>query len=112
MKTCFPLAIILIAGGTAAFGAESQIEIRGVVVADNTTKLSLVDKSNDTTRWVEVGQSFAGFSVKDYDRTTETATLTKAGKEMRLSLVSARVVPEVVAEIPEAVKLAIQNNLR
>ena len=84
MKTLFTLVIFFVAAA-AGFSAQPAIELQGVVVGAGPTKLSLINKADDTTRWVEVGQSFAGYKITAYDSATETATLTKEGApELRL----------------------------
>jgi LysM repeat protein len=101
MKLRHTFVIALVTAG-AVFGAEPEFEFRGVVVSGGTTKLSLIDKSHNATQWVEAGHSFAGFLVS-YDAATETATLSKDGKEIRLRLSTSKI-PEATAKVPEAEK--------
>lgn len=118
MKTLLALVILLVAGGSAV-AAQPTIELRGVMVGPGPTRLSLLDKTNDTTRWVEIGQTFAGYNVTAYDAATESATLTKDGGELRLRL-NAAAVKESAAEStaaspapdPAVVTRAVLNNLR
>src|SRR3954463_14670410 len=114
MKNCFALVILLMIG-SPVFAADSGPELRGIVTSGGVTKFSLVDKSNDTTRWVAVGQSFAGYKVVSYDPATGTVTVTKDGVPYRLRLSSTRIkeappmalMPTAPADIVQAVR----NNL-
>jgi LysM repeat protein len=99
------------------FAAEPIIEFRGVMVGDGATKLSLVDKSSDTTRWVEVGQVFLGYTVKGYDVKTETATLTRMGKDYQIRINTSKIEeapnePISATVLPLEIVHAIRNNLR
>lgn len=114
MKTWLMFVSVCVAG--SLFGAEPALELRGVMVGIGPTKLSLRDKAADNTRWVEIGQNFVGYEVKAYDTDTETATLTKDGKELRLRINTAKAID--ASPIPVASKAtnetvrAIFNNLR
>src|SRR5438128_3277698 len=109
MRKYFAFAIVLAA---SAFGAEPTLELRGILVADGGTKLSLLDKSNGTSRWVDIGQSFAGFKVLAFDAKTETVTLSKDGSELRLRMSSVQVKEAApVLSAPEVTR-AVLNNLR
>jgi len=110
MKLIFTLVIGLFVSG-GAFAAESPIEFRGLTVSGGTTKLLLIDKTTDTTRWVEVGQPFASYRVKAYDAQKKTATLTKDGKELQL-LLNASPVAEAASTLSEEIVQAIRSNLR
>ena len=79
--------------------------LRGVMVGGGPTKLSLLDKAGDTTRWVEIGQTFAGYTVKAYDPAKETVTLLKDGKELRLRL-NASQISDVPADASAAAPTA------
>ncbi|MEO7413158.1 MAG: LysM domain-containing protein [Opitutaceae bacterium] len=112
--TFFVLAVVK----ASVVAAEPALELRGVLEGVGNTKLSLVDRTNDTTRWVDVGQSFAGFAVKAYDPATETATLQKDGKEIRLRINSAKIAEAPIAPLVSTGPIsltaarAIFNNLR
>ncbi|MEO6568635.1 MAG: LysM domain-containing protein [Opitutaceae bacterium] len=108
----FLLFVVLGALQTSALAAGSVIELRGVTEGVGATQLSLRDTTNDTTRWVEVGQTFAGFAVKAYDPATETATLLKDGREIRLRINSAKIAEARTEEASASVAVAIRNNLR
>ena len=109
-KPCVFVIALLLAG--SVFGAEPAMELRGILAADGVNKFSLLDKSNGTSRWVEVGQSFAGFKVAAYDAATETVTLSKDGSEIRLRLMSAQVKEAAPTMTAAEVTRAVLNNLR
>lgn len=107
---------LLVLFAARLFAADATIEFRGVMAGGGPTKLSLVDKSNDTTQWVEIGKTFAGFTVKAYDPSNETVTLLKDGRELRLRLNAAKIAdnqPEdSAAKSPQETSRAVLNNLR
>lgn len=92
-------------------GAEAPVEFAGVFGAGQQVKLALTNRSNAVTRWVAVGEEFAGFIVKSYDQPNETVVLTKDGAETRVKLKSARVKTGAVEPTPQ-IKQAIMRNLR
>jgi LysM repeat protein len=94
-----------------AFCSEPEIELSGVLSADGRTKLAFTDHSAGTTRWVEVGGSFAGYTVTGYDAKEETARLTKNETQLRLHLVSAKFQTSP-AELSPEIRQAIMENLR
>ena len=118
MKSIYTFVVVT-ALQASAFAAEPGIELRGVLEGVGATQLSLLDKTNETTRWVEVGQSFAGFAVQAYDPGTETATLVKDGKETRVRMSSAQIAVAPIDDAPantEKISLPVArtifNNLR
>ncbi|HEX2853130.1 MAG TPA: LysM domain-containing protein [Opitutaceae bacterium] len=97
----------------SAADADAPIEFRGVMAGTGATKLSLKDRTTDTTRWVEVGQTFAGYTVTAYDAAKETASLNKDGAELRLRMNAAQVAEESPPPTLSPDKIeAIRNNLR
>jgi len=114
MKTlCMLVGLFLV--GNIGFAAQPAIELNGVMVDVGVTRLSLVDRANDTARWIEVGQSFAGYKVSAYDPATETATLIKDGAEVRVRLNAAQIKAATSAAAtmtPTEITKAVLNNLR
>lgn len=113
------IALAVLSGlSTLASAAEAPIEFRGVMAGAGAMKLSLKDKTTDATRWVEVGQTFAGYKVTGYDAAKETVTLNKEGVDVRLRLNAAQVKeagPDSSAEptkSKEEITKAVLNNLR
>jgi LysM repeat protein len=82
--------------------ADAVLEFRGVMLGDGSPKLSLTDKTTDTTRWVGVGEVFIGYTVKAYDTTKETATLTKEGKEYRIRINTSKIEEAPLADAATA----------
>lgn len=122
MKLVCSCVLFLLSAGFG-FSAEPVIEFRGVMAGGGPTKLSLVDKSSGTTRWVEVGQVFLGYTVKAYDPAIETATLTRMGRDYRIRINSSKIEDAPVApggtgasaagpKIPFETARAIFNQLR
>jgi hypothetical protein len=112
----FLVAAALVAGG-ASLLAQPAIELRGVLLEGGAVRLSLLDRSSDTSRWVEVGQTFSGYKVTGYDAASETATLNKDGSVLRVSLAGMKIKPaDPLAMIPtrtrEEIQKAVLNNLR
>jgi hypothetical protein len=99
---------------TAALGwAQPAIEFTGVLAAGAETKVLLVDKATGQSRWVRLGQEFAGHTAATYDPRAETIVLTKAGQQFRLKLKDSKVKSGGSAADPSPeIKRAILNNLR
>jgi hypothetical protein len=129
MKYLFTLVVLLLIR-PSAIGAE-VLELRGIVASGGVTKFAVVDKSNETTKWVTIGQTFAGYKVAGFDPATDTLTVTKDSSQLRLRLVGARIKegPAILAMpvltttgsfvqgiagpgVPPEVAQAIRNNLR
>ncbi|HEX2853129.1 MAG TPA: hypothetical protein VHO24_07820 [Opitutaceae bacterium] len=117
MKSIRTLVLLLFISG-CVFAAEPAIEFRGVMAGSGATKLSLRDKATDTTRWLEVGQTFAGYKISGYDASKEIATLTKDGVDLRLRLNASQVKeagPDssaAPAKSKEEITRGVLNNLR
>lgn len=117
MKTLRPL-LFGVLFSSSVFAAEPGLEFRGVMIGAGPIQLSLVDKSTETTKWVPVGKTFAGYTIKAYDPATETATLLKDGKELRIRINSSRIVDAPAGasgsttKISSETSFAIISNLR
>ena len=103
------VALLLLAGTLLA--AQPEIEFVGVLGSGRETRVALKTKSSDQTRWVSVGQTFAGYTVASFDPKAEAVTLTRDGQQVRVPLRQARVAAGT-AEAPPEIKKAVLNNLR
>ena len=109
------MSLGLLLAGSIALAAQPSIELNGVMVDVGVTRLSLVDRANDTRRWIEIGQTFSGYKVSAYDPTTETATLTKDGASVRVRLNSSKIKTDTsgpATMAPAEITRAVLNNLR
>ena len=111
MSTCRWLLFVVLM--TAGLSAQPAIEFTGVLAAGSETKVALVDKSTGASRWVKLGQEFAGYVVKNYEAGGEVVVLTKGGAQFRLTLKSSSKVKAGSSADPSPeIKRAILNNLR
>lgn len=94
-----------------ALRAEPEIEFTAVLAKSGNTTLALADKTAGTSRWVELGGSFAGYRVLAYDAKSESAVLEKDAKQIRLRLTTAKVQHAPDTMSPET-KDAIMRNLQ
>lgn len=82
-------------GGFAALvavhAAEPAVEFSGVLTNEGHTKLALTDKSSGTTRWLEPGDIFLGYTVDRYDVQNDAVFLRKNGQEVRLTLIASKI---------------------
>ena len=76
----------------AALAADAGIEFSGVLTADGRTRVALTDVASNTTRWVEAGDVFNGYTITRYDTKDDALYLRREGEEIRLGLVPARTV--------------------
>jgi hypothetical protein len=96
-----------------AWAAEAEIEFSGVL-GDGTpggTKFALAAKGAGASRWLKVGEEFAGYTITAYEAKDETIVLARAGQAVRVKLKAGKV-QSVVVEPPPAVQRAMLNNLR
>lgn len=96
---------------TMAMAAEPALEFSGLVAGPGETKLILTSLATGQSRWVTVGQEFAGYTVTAYEQKAETVVLTKAGETFRLKMKESKIAPGVL-EPPPMVQRSIMNNLR
>lgn len=110
MKSLRSLGLILMMM-TVARAAEPVIELAAVVGTNTSLRLSLTDTAAGQTRWVAIGQQFAGYRVAGYDAPSETAVLTRDGRELRVKLKASKV-QMAAATLPPEQERAILNQLR
>ena len=100
------LSVLLAAAPLPAFAADSvsPIVFNGVLVQDGKTKVSLSYPTTGETKWVQVGKSYAGYTVgyepgqpatKQTPATKDTVLLTLGGKVQRIPLQDATSTPVV-----------------
>jgi hypothetical protein len=96
-----------------AWAAEAEIEFSGVLGDGSAggTKFMLATKAAGQSRWLKVGEEFAGYTVTAYEPKDETIVLTKAGQTVRMKLKDSKI-KSVPVEPPPAVQRAILNNMR
>jgi hypothetical protein len=84
------LAFTFALWGSAALRAE--IVFTGVLSLGEKTLVALTDTATEKTEWRAAGQSFAGHTIRHYDRATDSVTLVAAdGTERCLKLHDARI---------------------
>ena len=103
------LALLSAAGLRAA----PRLEFVGVLTlgAHRPPQVCLADRATDDSRWLNVGGTFCGFTVRAYEPDTGSVLLTRDGVERRLFLPDAGVRPATSALSPESIA-AIRANLR
>jgi LysM repeat protein len=99
-----------------AGAAETGIQFAGVLTAAGKTRIALTDTATKTTRWVEPGGEFNGYTVARYDPKEEAVFLAKGTQETRLALVAAKT-PDASATSKDAASsvqtaAAVRSNLR
>ncbi len=109
MKKPLLLAGLLLAAAST-FAAESNIELTGVSTDSKGTRLLLLNPADNTSSWVSVGGTCAGYKVDGYDPASETVALTKDGTTLRLRLKSSKVAP--AEPLTPQRRQLIQRNLR
>jgi hypothetical protein len=87
-RRLLPIPLLLFVA--ASFAAEIPIEFSGVLTAEGRTRIALTDTTKKATSWVEIGDSFGGYTVARYDPKEEAVFLKQGVQETRLGLVRAR----------------------
>jgi hypothetical protein len=84
----------------SAFSGRAEILLKGVSIQAETANFSLYSVEEQTSRWVSLGQSFAGVRAVSYDVSREVLTV-KSGER----LIELRMTPSPIragsAEIPK-----------
>jgi hypothetical protein len=108
VRLCFLFLLL----ATVGLCVEPEIEFSGVLSAGSETKVSLTNKTSGESKWLKVGQDFAGYVVASYDAGAEAVILKKGAQQFRLPLKSAKVKAGPAAEPTPEMKRALMNNLR
>lgn len=85
------VAFLFSGGATATAFAAEPPEFIGVMANGHDVRLSLREKESGTFRWLQIGESFADYTLKAFDASTDTATLEKDGATFRVALNSAKI---------------------
>jgi biopolymer transport protein ExbD len=87
MKTSW--AIVAVAISVAS--AHAEIIFRGYMITAGRPQFVLSIDKEQTSGWYTLGQSFSGFTIVDFDVTTEVLTIEKDGKMRVLHLVRGKI---------------------
>lgn len=104
--------IAVVGFGLPVRAQADDIEISGVTISTTATEVMLIQKSTGTGRWVKIGQSFAGYTVKSYDDKTGQLTLAQGGVNRILTLKKSTVASAAATPITPEEQKALTNNLR
>ncbi len=82
-----PVLFLLLVGLARAADPGPAPELRGEITAGNDLRFALALPGGAQTAWVGIGETFEGWKVTDYNPTTDSLALNKAGAEaiVRLS---------------------------
>lgn len=69
-----------------ALRMRAEISFRGIVVTENAAKFSLYSSEDQTSKWVSVGEDFAGHRVAAFDASHEMLTLTVGPHRLALRM--------------------------
>jgi LysM repeat protein len=124
------LAIFMLAVCRLA-AADAPIAFSGFLTLNGQTRIALTDTSTNTTRWVEVGQHFNGYTLIRYLASDEAVIVRKDAQDVRLPLAAPQTTepqaapqaaPTIAAatpppqpnpaQLPPQAADAIRNNLR
>lgn len=80
------IGLCLIVGVRAADTATALPELRGVLATGADRRFALSEPGGNSTAWVSVGQSFAGWKLTAYRPEADALVLTRDGREVLLKL--------------------------
>lgn len=88
MKRLRLLARTLLLLGSVALAPwlRADLEFVGILATPQKTRFALTDPIAEETRWLTLGDVFAGYKLTAYDPATDTLTVTKAGAASPLRL--------------------------
>ena len=87
MKRAALLAIVL----CSAVSVRAEILLRGLLIADGSTRFSLYSTDDRTSKWVSVGQSFAGYAVAEYRPNQDVLVLKKGEAVIELRMLVTKI---------------------
>jgi hypothetical protein len=85
------LFIALLTFGTAFAAETAPLQLKGVLNTGREKIFGLSTETGDSSAWVGLGKSFAGYTLKSYDDAKSLLMLERDGKTFELGLVSAKV---------------------
>lgn len=84
-------ALLALLAAPALLAQEPAVEFSGLLTVDGQTRIALTDRSNNSTTWVQPGETIAGgYLVDRYDARQDAIFLKKNGQEIRLGLIPAK----------------------
>ena len=66
-----------------------ELELRGIIQIGDTFQFSVFSKKENMGYWIAENENANGISIRDFDASDQSVTVTKNGRSERLSLVSA-----------------------
>lgn len=106
--------VLVVALAVRGWAAEAEVEFTGLIGSGTgaDTRFMLATKAAGSSRWLKLGQEFAGYTIAAYEPKTDLLDLTRDGKTLRVKLKDSTKIQSVAVEPPPAVQKAILNNLR
>ena len=68
-----------------------EILLKGIMIADGAPVFSLYSTEDQTSKWVSLGQSFAGFQAIYFDPSHDTLTVARGERRVELTIASAKI---------------------
>lgn len=96
----------------SAATTRAAVEFNGYIQSNGGHLFVLSDSTqNSVSRWLSLGEQWAGYRISTFDRDSETLTLQKAGEQIRLRLQGATIVAsKEVAPARVPVDLQVSEN--
>lgn len=88
----------------SAVQLRAEIFLKGIVTTQDTALFSLYTTQDHTSKWISVGQSFAGYSVGEFRRDQEVLVLKKGEQTIELRIVAAKIPVDHSAAVEAAMK--------
>lgn len=88
------------AAGQTAQTADSQLELRGIMAAGDTTMFSIYDATHKSSAWVKLNEPGRDFVIRSFDAGRDAVTVDYQGRVLTLALHTAKVVSAPV-NIPQ-----------
>ncbi len=70
-----------------------ELELRGIIQIGGTFQFSVFSKKENMGYWIAENENANGISIRDFDASDQSVTVTKNGRSERLSLVAANEKP-------------------
>src|SRR3954466_7282708 len=101
--------MILLTVLVSTLSARGELQLNGITMSDGQPLFSIYSTDDQTSKWVRLGQSFAGFKATKFDAVSATLTVQDGDARRSLQLQSSTI--KISNEDRKAMLIAQQNEI-
>ena len=91
----------------SVLSVRAEIQFKGLLVADGAAKFSLYESEEQTSKWVSIGENFAGYAVTEFRPGGDVLVLRKGNEVLELKMT----VPHIASSRPAGLSAAAAEEL-